>query len=227
MRHVATHSIWMLPRLGTLSPVIYLSGVIRHELIGLRPDLGFLATKRRYTKFDLLAGPWAADNDCFSTANPTKRPSRDFTVDGYIKFLRGVVHGVSTCLFAPAPDVVGDAAATLIRSRPILPMIRAVGFKAAFVAQDGATRDLPWDEFDALFIGGSTAFKLSEAARDITEAAKALGKWVHMGRVNGQKRLRTAHRWGCDSVDGTLLMFSPEFNTLRLMGWLDKLEAHK
>jgi hypothetical protein len=79
------------------------------------------------------------------------------------------------CLFAVAPDVVGDAQGTLARSLPWLPQIRSLGFPAAFVAQDGL-EDLvvPWDWFDVLFIGGSTEWKLSTHAptdRGRSEAA--------------------------------------------------------
>jgi hypothetical protein len=77
----------------------------------------------------------------------------------------------SWCLFAVAPDVVGDAAATIKRSAHMLGWIRYVGFKAAFVGQNGLTNDpdrgwgayagdrtwlgLDWDDFDVLFLGGS------------------------------------------------------------------------
>jgi hypothetical protein len=46
---------------------------------------------------------------------------------------------------------------------PVLPKIRALGVPAALVAQDGLEDmidKIPWDSFDVLFIGGSTAFKL-------------------------------------------------------------------
>jgi hypothetical protein len=60
-----------------------------------------------------------------------------------------------SCLFATAPDVVGDAEATIERSRPWLPKIRALGYKVAFAAQDGQENlPVPWDEFDVLFLGG-------------------------------------------------------------------------
>jgi hypothetical protein len=44
---------------------------------------------------------------------------------------------------------------------PGCPVIRGLGFRAAYVAQDGHELFAPpWDEFDCLFIGGSTAWKL-------------------------------------------------------------------
>jgi hypothetical protein len=46
------------------------------------------------------------------------------------------------CLFAMAPDVVGDAVATLERSRPYFAKIWELGYSAACVLQDGQ-EDVP------------------------------------------------------------------------------------
>lgn len=125
-----------------------------------------------------------------------------------------------TCRLATAPDVVGDAAATLERSKPFLPLIRAVGYPAALVAQDGLEDlEVPWDEFDALFIGGSTEWKLGPHARALITEAKTRGKWVHCGRVNSERRYRLMHEAGCDSVDGTFLTYGPDKLLPRLLGW--------
>jgi hypothetical protein len=117
---------------------------------------------------------------------------------------------VDRCLFATAPDVVADAAATLELSAPMLPRIAKLGYRPALVAQDGL-EDLavPWAEFDALFIGGTTAWKVGDAAAALAIEAKRRGKWVHMGRVNSLRRMRYAESIGCDSADGTLLRFDP------------------
>ena len=93
-----------------------------------------------------------------------------------------------------------------------------LGYKTAFVLQNGATLNtMPLDEMDALFIGGTTEYKLSTEARDIVKHCKQLGKWIHMGRVNSKRRIQIAYEWGCDSVDGTYLAFSPDANTPRLI----------
>ena len=123
--------------------------------------------------------------------------------------------------FAVAPDVVADAQATLDRSLPWLPRIRALGIPAALVAQDGLeTLDVPWDEFDVLFIGGTTGWKLGRHARALVAEAKRRGKHVHMGRVNSLTRLRYADHIGCDSADGTYLVFGPDVNLPKLLDWL-------
>jgi hypothetical protein len=117
--------------------------------------------------------------------------------------------------------VVADAPATLARSRPWLPRIRALGYPAALVAQDGQeSLPVPWDEFDVLFIGGSTAWKLGPQARRLLAEAKAHGKHVHMGRVNSERRYEYARAIGCDSADGTYLTYGPDKNLPQLLAWL-------
>lgn len=196
---------------------MYLSGVIRKSLVGTRPDLGVIVTPAMGNKVDLLATAWGADNGCF--ANPDA-----FSLEGYLSWLGERKYAASTCLFATAPDVVGDAIATWERSLPVFPLIRAMGFKAALVAQDGIeAQDVDWTAFDVLFIGGSTRWKISHHAKLMVRKAKSHGKPVHMGRVNSFTRLQTAAMWGCDSADGTYLAFGPDTNTPKLLGWLDSL----
>jgi hypothetical protein len=125
------------------------------------------------------------------------------------------------CAFAVAPDVPFDAAGTLVKSGPWLSAIRTLGIPAALAAQDGIeTLDVPWDDVDVLFIGGTTEWKLGRHARAITREAKLRGKTVHMGRVNSEKRLRYAKFLGCDSADGTYLTRGPEKNLPRLLRFL-------
>lgn len=160
---------------------------------------------------------WCADNGCFG---------KGFDEGTWWEWLKDHAGDAGSCVFAVAPDVVGDAAATLVRSTPWLPKIRALGYPAAFVAQDGQEfLPVPWDSFDVLFIGGSTGWKLGAAARGLVQAAKARGKHVHMGRVNSYRRFRYAEAIGCDSVDGTFLIYGPEVNLPRLQGWLHHLES--
>ena len=154
---------------------------------------------------------WCADNGCYSDRWDEAK---------WWRFLTDNAHAATTCLFAVAPDVVGDAAATLDRSMPWMPKIRALGYRVAFVAQDGLeSLTVPWDDFDVLFIGGTTEWKLGPQARALVADAKARGKWVHMGRVNSERRYRYAHAIGCDSVDGTFLTFGPDVLLPRLLSW--------
>lgn len=153
--------------------------------------------------------PWCADNGCFSDK---------FDEAKWWAWLQ--CQDPADCLFAVAPDVVGDAAATLERSEPWLDRMAALGFRVAFVLQDGQeSLPVPWDRIDAVFIGGSTEWKLGPHARQLAAQAKARGKWVHMGRVNSERRFQYARHIGCDSADGTYLAFGPDTNLPTLLRW--------
>lgn len=176
------------------------------------PLLGRLVQPRHYdglAKTNANGRTWAADNDCFQRLDPVsyRRMIAAIPTDG--------------CRFVTVPDVVGDHPATLRRWHRWSPYVRQFGFPAAFVIQDGCDRyaQVP-DDADAVFIGGSTAYKLGPEAHSIARAAKADGKWLHMGRVNSVRRIQQAQSWGCDSVDGTSFsMFSDTYipKALRLL----------
>ena len=160
---------------------------------------------------------WCADNGCFGKGYPGDVP--------FLAWLAMHQPDAKACAFATAPDVVADAKATLDRSAPFLPVIRALGYPAALVAQDGLESvPAPWDSFDVLFIGGSTEWKLGPHARALAAEAKRRGKHVHMGRVNSLRRYRYAEAIGCDSVDGTFLTFGPATNLQRLRRWIADLD---
>jgi hypothetical protein len=127
-------------------------------------------------------------------------------------------------LFVVAPDVVGDAQATLERSAPWLPRIRALGMPAAYVAQDGQQHfEPPWDDFDCLFIGGSTDWKMGPHVPPLIREAKRRGKWVHAGRVNSLRRFAHFELLGCDSADGTYIAFGPDVNLPNVLHWTNSL----
>jgi hypothetical protein len=157
---------------------------------------------------------WAGDTGMFA------RPDR-YTDDGYLRWLARLVPYRARCLFTTAPDVMGDASATLILAGPMLRRLRSEGWPTAFVAQDGLEAlDVPWDDFDCLFTGGSTRWKLSEAAYGLQAQAKQRGKHTHMGRINSHRRFRSAVLSGYDSADGTFLAFAPEQNGARVRHWI-------
>lgn len=200
--------------------MIYLSGVCPSELRALLParDLGLMWTPRSWSEVQHVAGAaWAADNGCFSQGAA-------FDPAAWLAWLyqRDPTHA----LFAVAPDVVGDAAATIARSEPYYEAIWGAGFTPAFVLQDGQ-EDLPvpWSQVGAVFIGGSTAWKLGAAACRLAYQAKDRGVWVHMGRVNSARRLRRAAVMGCDSADGTFLRWAPRENVPRMRAWLAALDG--
>lgn len=200
--------------------MIYLSGVSTPALRDSLPahNLGHMWTPGSHTPNQHVTGAvWAADNECF-TLGPRFEQNR------WAAWLAEMQPWADQCLFAVAPDVVGDAAATIERSRPYYATIRAAGYRPAFVLQNGQEHlPVPWNDVDAVFIGGDTEWKLSRHACALAYEAKDRGKWVHMGRVNSLKRLRRAAEMGCDSADGTFLKFAPDINIHRLRGWLHEL----
>ena len=136
---------------------------------------------------------WAGDNDAFKAWD-----------EGRFLAMLNRLDGTPGCLFVAVPDVVGDARATLDRFDDWRWEVAGRGFPVALVGQDGAEAiDLPWNECDAFFIGGSTNWKLSAAAGDLADEARRRGKWVHMGRVNTNRRMRIAREFHVDSLDGS------------------------
>lgn len=204
---------------GLLPPFpVYLSGV-RNEttdaVLNAAADqvpLGVLVQPltEKYLEGGALY-PWAGvDNGCFTPSGQAR-----FDLDDYLALAVAARETWGDALlFVTAPDVAFDWEKTLKASLPVLPLIRAAlpdAYVAALVLQDGATvQNLPWGEFDALFIGGSTEWKVGEVARQITAEANRRGKWVHMGRVNSGHRLAIAHSMGVGSVDGTYLLHATE-----------------
>lgn len=204
-------------------------GVIEHLdryplAIMLQPDNHYERHRRTY-------GTWAVDNGCYAlrhtlTGGPDDIAIKKTFEERWWKWVTRLADGTPGCAFVVAPDVVADAQATLAWSRPWLAKIRALGFPAALVAQNGLEdMDVPWDEFDVLFIGGTTEWKLSPMAALLVSEARQRGKEIHMGRVNSHRRITIAAQMGCDSVDGTYLRFSPTENLPKLLSWLEEAQS--
>ncbi len=198
--------------------MIYFANPTRESVAHMKTgELGYIATPNQGNpegvgKYTRPAGvTWCADNGCFG---------KNFDEGRWWRWLEFNSTAAAECVFATAPDVVGDHWATVERSAPWLPKIRALGYPAAFVAQDGATTDtMPWADFDALFIGGTDDFKLSQTAIDIAAEAKRRGMWVHCGRVNSRQRfLRFSSI--ADSADGTCLVFGSKRRLPEVLGWV-------
>jgi hypothetical protein len=202
---------------------IYLSGCITQALLqNPRPDLGIMLNPGMGTSAAFPMLPFldfGADNGCFAQGDR-------FDAGNWLEWLAGLRRYRKRCLFAVAPDVLGDAIGTLACSRPYLATIRQLGYPAAFVTQDGCTSSLvPWDDLDALFVGGTDAWKLSESSYALVREAKLRGKKAHMGRVNSLQRLRACAVSLFDSADGTYLKFGPDVNLPKLYDWLDRVNG--
>jgi hypothetical protein len=222
-RNVARALGTFLGELVEVAVRLLVSGSTRtvRDLAGRYPDvLGHLLTPRnRNSVASLLATglPWGADNGAFSGFEPAL----------FRRFLRRV-GDKPRCLFLAAPDVVGQAGATLARFREWREALLDARQPIALVGQDGAeSLHLPWDEFDAWFIGGSTRWKLSQASADLAHEAKRRGKHVHMGRCNSLRRLEAAHGMGCDSADGSSASMFGDKYIGQFCGWLRQLARQR
>lgn len=141
---------------------------------------------------------FAIDNGAYS----------NFNAKGFLSLLERELPRRDLCRFVAVPDVVGSARRTLeVFDHWYTELLQ---WPLALVCQDGQEdHPIPFEFIDAIFIGGTTEWKLSLSAAECIKAAKAIGKWVHVGRVNTPNRFEYFEHLGADSFDGTgLSMYS-------------------
>ena len=137
---------------------------------------------------------FAIDNGAFSR----------FDRAAFLALLKREAERKALCRFVAVPDVVGSARRTLECFHDWWTSTALQGWPLALVAQDGQEHlEIPWALCAAVFIGGSTTWKLSPHAAHIIKAAKIFDKWVHVGRVNDPGRFEYFDALGADSIDGT------------------------
>lgn len=141
------------------------------------------------TRYSLAGVPYGLDNGCFSRFEQKTWERMLIEAEKHRpKFV---------CL----PDIVGDAARTLDLFEAFKPITS--GLPRCLVLQDGISNHrINYNDLDAVFVGGSDNFKISQEAMNACRAAKMLGKWVHVGRVNTAARVKN---WIglADSIDGS------------------------
>lgn len=155
-------------------------------------EVGQLLTPLTGFRLRDASKPWAIDNGAFAR----------FDEKAFLSRLKRQEARRESCLFVTAPDVVSSARRTLeVFERW---KERLAGWKIALAMQDGQEHlPIPWDDIHAIFIGGSTTWKLSEHAVHTIKAAQSLGKWVHVGRINDPARFEYFDKLGADSCDGS------------------------
>ena len=136
--------------------------------------------------------PFAVDNGGFSR----------FDAEAFLRLLAKSKDFRDQCLWVACPDVVGAARRTLelfdLWSDELFP------WPLALVAQDGLEDlPIPWRGCAAIFIGGTTHWKESQAAADVVKAGLAARKHVHVGRVNTITRFRKFDALGAHTCDGS------------------------
>jgi hypothetical protein len=137
-------------------------------------------------------GRYAIDNGAFAK----------FNAGYFLALLERQKTHIEQCRWVAVPDVVGSARRTLEVWQHWYRTLRP--WNLAFVCQDGQeSLPIPWSDCVAVFIGGSTEWKLGIHARHIIKAAQAIGKWIHVGRVNTPGRFEYFEDLGADSIDGT------------------------
>ena len=180
--------------------------------------------------------PWTLDNECF------RRP---FDYDRWPAHRHRLFPYSKRWLFVVVPDKPFDTQRTLALWQDWHALIRKqldrfdnckrsgaymrkLWLGLAFAAQDGQeSLPLP-EEADWVFIAGSTEWKLSDAATSVMRRAWDAGMYIHVGRVNSQRRYRhfrrLADRLDLDivSCDGTAARFHPLQAIRRLTDMLEE-----
>lgn len=174
------------------------------ENIGVVANL-YRASGGNWVRYAQAGAPWMADNGVFVGR---------FSESKFYGALGTHKHMQTSCKFVICPDVLRDVHGTLARYAEHAPRIRALGYPVAYAGQDGAEYVPFPDEYDVLFLGGSTEWKMGRGTRECIRLAQAHGKPVHVGRVNSFKRLKYFADLGVDSCDGTTYTFGPS-NALR------------
>jgi len=148
---------------------------------------------------------WAADLGCEDGPEYVKRLDPDTA----LPWLDSMLPYRARCLFVTVPDVLENAMRTIDAYWRWNQHF--AGWPLAFVAQDGQERlAFPDNDWQVLFVGGSTDWKLGIGCEDVIQRAQALGKQIHIGRVNYWRRYAHFRRmlgseeWTCD---GTRIRF--------------------
>ena len=161
------------------------SATMIHSLQTRFSDLQFLQLRTpltQYARDSLEVIPYGLDNGSFSQFHPGRfeRMARAAKFD-------------PLCLWVVMPDVVGDHYSTVALFHHWSERLD-LDVKRCFVLQDGCDishpdNEPPWDQIEAVFVGGSDYYRSSRACFELVLEAKRRDKWVHVGRVNTPSRI--------------------------------------
>ena len=138
--------------------------------------------------------PFALDNGRF----PAWENKCEWDEEAYLGMLDRVVNMGGKPMWLLVPDVVGDAAATLMEWDKWAHRLTQYRWPLAFAVQDGMNPENVPKEAEVVFVGGSTEWK-----------RKTMYDWcdqfdrVHVGRINTNKWLWECDQAGVESCDGT------------------------
>lgn len=202
----------------------YLTGVSNTDtqaVARVRADLGLMIQPGNSLHRQIKLYPFfAVDNGCYGGR---------FDPDSWRRTLDVAAVWQERCLFAVVPDrfdpndLHGNHPGTLDLWPVWYGEVVDRGLRPAFVCQNDSTPDDVPGAAHAVFIGGDTEWKLSRFAWAQVAAAKARGRWAHVGRVNTAVRWGSVRIFGADSADGTLVKHGPRAEMIRqLTAMLDQ-----
>ena len=179
---------------------MYLTPTSSKSVLRYGDLFGFIISHRIGIRQQIKDGAWwALDNDVYNGK---------FDFQKWHDILIRLLPYKEKCLFIAVPDVLYDAKETLRQFTEYTPLLDELGYRKALVTQNGMTVDVvPWNDLDAIFVGGDNKHKLGTESSELIAEARTRGKWVHIGRVNSPKRM--LQFWNADSWDGTTLCFEP------------------
>lgn len=172
--------------------------------------------------------PWVFDNGAFKDW----RAGRVFQAAKYEKALDWLWLGCNINPdFIVAPDIVAAGVESLRFSEAWLPRLTPLRCPVYLVVQDGmiegdVAQSLSGDggAFAGIFVGGSLAWKL-KTCRAWVAFARSRGLKCHAGRFGTESRVRAAIRWGVDSIDSCLPLWSRENLARFLRGFKPSLNG--
>lgn len=193
------------------------------DLVQKHPDnLGWLIGPRVW-KNPRPGVAFALDNDAFQSF--TNGTPYDFKA--WAAFLLKVKKTKETPLWALVPDVVANRAATLEQWGMFNRVVAEdYGWRTALAVQDGMTReDVLGLRFkpDVIFVGGTSKWKWNTAH----EWSRGFER-VHVGRVNGKRRLWHCQNIGAESCDGSgwTRGTTKGRNARQIEAWLENQDPH-
>lgn len=165
--------------------------------------------------------PWVFDNGAFKdfTAGVPFQTAR------YEKALDKLSVIAARPDFIVAPDIVAGGLESLRFSETWAERLSWLGLPMYLVVQDGMTEAdvaAALDPYAGVFVGGSLPWKLRTAPRWV-EFAHLHGRKCHVGRMGTRERVRAARRWGVDSIDSALPLWSRANLERFLQGFKDSL----
>jgi hypothetical protein len=153
--------------------------------------------------------PWAFDNGAFKDWTAGK----EFDEARYNKDLDYLhLHAKASPDFMVVPDKVAGGLESLKFSLSWVDRLRRFGRPLYLVVQDGmgiADVGPELEPFAGIFVGGTLKWKL-QTARDWIRYAHVYRLKCHIGRMGTEKRVRAALRWGADSIDSCLPLWSAD-----------------